>query len=221
MNNPTKTTYMASFPKRNDITITGAPDQVFKFDNLLNCLMGGIKANTIAAIGTINPGSLFLQYHFVPQIHYDLSDEPIAFIGNSTNKKGKFSMIRINVESPLLHIKDKSTWDTNLTHGDAIPTDLLANTDWNNFEDPIVGTLIPNFSLLFSGKTYLMEISVMKRSWQSSLVWVQDTNFGLILPRVPSIMLMTFLPSWKRSRSQRRSSNIWIQPEMTSPFNSP
>jgi hypothetical protein len=29
-----------------------------------------------------------------------------------------------------------------------------------------------------------MEISVMKRSCQSSLTWVQDTNFGLILTRV-------------------------------------
>jgi hypothetical protein len=28
------------------------------------------------------------------------------------------------------------------------------------------------FSLPISGKTYLMEISAMKRSWQSSLVWV-------------------------------------------------
>ena len=59
MSNPTKTTYMAFYPKRNDII--GAPDQVFKFDNFLTHLMGGIKANTIVAIGTINPGSLCLQ----------------------------------------------------------------------------------------------------------------------------------------------------------------
>ena len=38
-----------------------------------------------------------LQYLFATQIHYDLSGEPIAFIGNSSNKKGKFSMIKINV----------------------------------------------------------------------------------------------------------------------------
>ncbi len=50
------TTYMASFPKRPDIT--GAPNQVFLFNNFLECLIGGIKANTISAIGTINLGSL-------------------------------------------------------------------------------------------------------------------------------------------------------------------
>ena len=56
MSSPTETTYVTSFPKRSDIT--GAPDQVFKFDNFLNYLIDGIRANTIAAIGTINPGSL-------------------------------------------------------------------------------------------------------------------------------------------------------------------
>ncbi len=45
------TTDMASFPKRPDIT--GAPNQVFKFDNFLDHLIGGIKANTISVIGTI------------------------------------------------------------------------------------------------------------------------------------------------------------------------
>ena len=88
---------MTSFPKRNDIT--GAPNKVFKFDNFLDCLTGGIRANTIVAIETINPGSLCLLYLFVPRIHYNLSSEPIASIGNSSNKKGKFSMIKINIKS--------------------------------------------------------------------------------------------------------------------------
>jgi hypothetical protein len=51
MNITTKTTYVTSFPKRNDIA--GAPDKVFKFDNFLDYLTGGIRAKTIAAIGTI------------------------------------------------------------------------------------------------------------------------------------------------------------------------
>jgi hypothetical protein len=74
------TTYMASFPKR--LNITGAPNQVFKFDNFLDCLIGGIKANTISAIRTINLGSLCTQYLYAPQIHFDLASKPIAFIGN-------------------------------------------------------------------------------------------------------------------------------------------
>jgi hypothetical protein len=41
MSFPTQTTYVTSFPKRNDIT--GAPDQVFKFDNFLDYLTGGIR----------------------------------------------------------------------------------------------------------------------------------------------------------------------------------
>ncbi len=94
------TTDMASFPKRPDIT--GAPDQVFKFDNFLDCLIGGIKGNTISAIGTINPGSLCTQYLYAPQIHFNLAGNPIAFIGNPSNKMGEFSLIKIDVLSICL-----------------------------------------------------------------------------------------------------------------------
>ncbi len=89
------TTYMASYPKRPDIT--GAPDQVFKFDNLLDRLIGGIKANTISTIGTINPGSLCTQFLYAPQIYFNLANKPIAFIGNLSNKMSEFSLIKINV----------------------------------------------------------------------------------------------------------------------------
>jgi hypothetical protein len=149
---PTKTIYVTSFPKRNNIT--GAPDQVFKFDNFLDYLTGGIRAKTIAAIGTINPGSLCIQYLFAPQIHYYLSSTPIAFIGNSSNKKGKFSMIKVNIKSirVFVYIKDKATWIPDLPHGEAIPVDKLADTNWKDFEDPIVGTLIPNFFIAYFGQ---------------------------------------------------------------------
>jgi hypothetical protein len=149
---PTKTTYVTSFPKRNNIT--GAPDQVFKFDNFLDYLTGGMRAKTIAAIGTISPGSLCIQYLFAPQIHYDLSGTPIAFIGNSSNKKGKFSMVKVNIESirVFAYIKDKATWAPNLPHGEDIPTNKLIDTIWKDFEDPIVGTLIPNFFITYFGQ---------------------------------------------------------------------
>jgi hypothetical protein len=151
MNIPTETTYVTSLPKRNDIT--GAPNQVFKFDNLLDYLTGSIRAKTIAAIGTINPGSLCIQYLFAPQIHYDLSSTPIAFIGNSSNKKGEFSMIKVNTESirAFAYIKDKATWTPDLIHGEDICAEKLVDTDWKDFEDPIVGTLISNFFIAYFG----------------------------------------------------------------------
>jgi hypothetical protein len=62
-------------------------------------------------------------------------------------------MIRINIESirAFVYIKNKATWDTNLTHGDSIPTDLLANTVWKDIKG-IIGTLIPNFFLTNFGQ---------------------------------------------------------------------
>jgi hypothetical protein len=148
----TNTTYMASFPKWPNIK--GAPNQVIKFDNLLDCLIGGIKANTISAIGTINPGSLCTQYLYAPQIHFNLAGNPIAFIGNSFNKKGEFILIKNNVTSIRLfpYIKDKTTMDTDLTHGDDMPAYWLSKTNWKDFKDTIVGTLIPNFFITYFGQ---------------------------------------------------------------------
>ena len=56
----TNSYYTELYQKRPDIT--GAPDQVFKFNNFLEYLLGGIKANTISAIGTLNSGSMCIQY---------------------------------------------------------------------------------------------------------------------------------------------------------------
>ena len=128
------TTYMASFPKRLDIT--GAPNQVFQFNNFLDFLIGGIKADTISAIGTINLGSLCTLYLYAPQIHFNLAGKPIVFIGNSSNKMGKFSLIKINVTSIHLfpYIKDKATMDNSLNHGDDLPKESLSKTNWNDFE---------------------------------------------------------------------------------------
>ncbi len=143
---------MASFPKRPDIT--GAPDQVFKLKIFLDHLIGGIKANTISAIGTINPGSLCTQFLYAPQIHFNLAGNPIAFIGNLSHKMGEFSLIKINVTSICLfpYIKDKATMDANLNHGDDMPADLLSKTDQKDFKESIIGTLIPNFFITYFGQ---------------------------------------------------------------------
>jgi hypothetical protein len=146
------TTYMASFPKRPNIT--GAPNQVFQFNNFLEHLIGGIKANTISATGTINPGSLCTQYLYTPQIHFNLAGKPIAFIGNSSNKMGKFSLIKIDVTSICLfpYIKDKATMVVNLNHEDDLPKESLSKTDWNVFKESIIDTLIPNLFITYFGQ---------------------------------------------------------------------
>ncbi len=152
MNVSPSPTYTGSIPKRPDIM--GAPDQVFKFDNFLDSLIGGIRGNTIAAIGTINPGLLCIQHLYAPQIHYNLSGKPIVFIRNLFNKEGEFSLIKINVASIclFLYVKDKTTMGSALTHGDEFPKELLSSTDWADFTDPIVGTLVPNFFITYFGQ---------------------------------------------------------------------
>ncbi len=145
-------TYTGSIPKRPDIT--DAPDQVFKFDIFLDCLIGGIRGNTVAAIRTINPGLLCIQYLYAPKIHYNLSGKPIAFIRNSSNKEGEFSLIKVNVASIFLflYVKDKATTDSALTHGYEFPKEFLSSTNWADFTDQIIGTLVPNFFITYFGQ---------------------------------------------------------------------
>jgi hypothetical protein len=117
-------------------------------------LIGGIKANTISAIGTINQESLCTQYLYAPQIHFNLAGKPIAFIGNLSNKMGEFSLIKIDITSIRLftYIRDKATMDVSLNHGDDFPKESLSKTDWKDLEEPIIGTLMPNFFITYFGQ---------------------------------------------------------------------
>jgi hypothetical protein len=162
------TTYMASFPKR--ANITGAPDKVFKFYNFLYHLIRGIKANTIFFIETINPGSLCTQFLYAPQIHLNLAGNPIAFIGNLSNKMGKFSLIKINVMYICLfpYIKDKATMDANLNHGEDMSADWLIKMIGKILRNSLLIRWFPTSSSLTLGKFYPMATSMIINSRQNS-----------------------------------------------------
>ncbi len=123
------TTYTAFFLKRPNIT--GAPDQVFKFNNFLDHLMGGIKANTISTIGTINPGSLCTQFLYAPSNPFQPCQGPHCLHWKCVQQNGWVHLIKINVTSICLfpYIKDKATMDANLNHGDDMPADWLSKTN--------------------------------------------------------------------------------------------
>ncbi len=106
-----------------------------------------------------------------PQIHFNLAGKPIAFIGNSSNKMGEFSLIKIDVTSIHLfpYIKDKSTMDVSLNHGDDLPKESLSEINWNDFKELISGTLIPNFFITYFGQDLPMATSVMMYSRQTCL----------------------------------------------------
>jgi hypothetical protein len=107
------------------------PDHIFKLNNFLDHLIGSIKANTISAIGTINPGSLCAQFLYATQIHFNLAGEPIAFIGNLSNKMGEFSLIKINVMSivSFLISRIRQLWTTVST--------MEITCLWNCYPKPI------------------------------------------------------------------------------------
>jgi len=83
----TPTHYTELYPKRGDIT--GSNDQAFgKGEDVLSYVIGGIKAKTIAAIGTVATGSSIVQYLYAPKIHHNLGGEPKLIVRNASNKLG-------------------------------------------------------------------------------------------------------------------------------------
>ena len=90
--------YTELFPKRGDIT--GSNAQAFgKGKDVFDYIIGGIKANTIVAVGTIAPGTTIVQYLFAPKIHYDLGGTPKTLIGNASNKLGEFRCVALPLSS--------------------------------------------------------------------------------------------------------------------------
>ena len=63
--------YTDLYPKQGEIT--GSTVQAFgKGEDVMSYVIGGIKAKTIAAIGTCAPGSSIVQYLYAPRIHQGL-----------------------------------------------------------------------------------------------------------------------------------------------------
>jgi hypothetical protein len=42
--------------------------------------------------------------------------------------------------------------ENSLNHGDDLPKELLSKPNWNDFKEPIIGTLIPNFFITYFGQ---------------------------------------------------------------------
>ena len=88
----TPTHYTKLYSKRGNNS--GLNDQAFrKGKEVLSYVVGGIKAKTIAAIGTCAPGSSIVQYLYALRIHHDLGGKPKLIRGNASNKLGEFICI--------------------------------------------------------------------------------------------------------------------------------
>jgi hypothetical protein len=83
--------YTNLYPKRPDVL--GSPAQAYNLTppKYFDHLIGGITAGAITATGTLAPGSSTLTYFYAPQIHTNLSEAFMGFVGNSSNKIGEFS----------------------------------------------------------------------------------------------------------------------------------
>ncbi len=110
------THYTKLYPKRSEIL--GLNNQAYgKGKEVMAYVIGGIKAKTIAAIGTFAPESSILQYLHAPRIHHVLGGKPKLIIRNASNKLGEFSCVFIPFAALKLFacIADERKLDTLLT----------------------------------------------------------------------------------------------------------
>ncbi len=125
-------------------------------DKYYKYLLGGISAGTIVALGTIAPGGSF-QYLYAPQIYQDIEGEPIGIIGTSSNMIGEFSCVYITLGDfkcfPFLEAA--ASMSKLLKHTKVTPLlleHLKFTKDWKRFIDPIRGTFLPIFFIVYFGQ---------------------------------------------------------------------
>jgi hypothetical protein len=156
----TATHYTKLYPKRGNLT--GSPDQAYNLfpTKYFKHILGGIGAGTIAAQGTVDPGSYNLSYIYTPQVHTNLSGNFLGFVGNTSNRIGEFSCIHIHKDSfGFFNIinskanlgKAMPGHSSNLT---PFALDLQTNTDWANLSDDIISALFPNFFIIYFGQDF-------------------------------------------------------------------
>jgi hypothetical protein len=154
----TVTHFTKSFPKWADIT--GSPEQAFNMqdsrEKYLTYVLGGITAGSIVALGSIATGGRF-QYLYAPQIHHDLGRQPIGIVGTLSNKMGEFSCVCMNLSNFKLFpfVEPTASMSGLLKHTEVTqlsPKHLKHTTNWKDMANPIRGTLLPNFFIVYFGQ---------------------------------------------------------------------
>ncbi len=82
---------------------------------------------------------------------------------------------------------------------------------WNDFEEPIVGTLIPNFFITYFGQDLPHGVISDNKIKANSFVWALDMNYGPTLPTMLSRNWMTSLVSWRKSKLRNPSRSTSTQ----------
>ena len=150
--------FTKSFPKQADITVS--PKKAFYMqyscEKYLQYILGGITAGSIAALGSIASSGSF-QYLYLPQIHHYLGQKPIGIVGTLSNKIGKFSCVYIKLSNLMFFpfVEVTASMDVLLKHTDVIQFSaehLAHTTDWKYMVDPIRGTLLPIFYIVYFGQ---------------------------------------------------------------------
>ena len=153
-------------PKRPDVT--GSPEQAFGYGKkVLDYLIGGIKAESVAAIVYIAPNG-HLQALYAPQLHTSIDGTPISIVGNASGKLNEFSMVELVLDQLGLVPCFNKTDSFAPLDGISIATALLTNSRWKT--GTLFGTALPNFVIIYFGQKA-----------PTGKIWTDDTKHELAL----------------------------------------
>jgi hypothetical protein len=153
-------------------------------------------------------------------------------IGNSSNKEGEFSLIKMDVTMIHLfpYVKDKVTIASTFTFGEEFPKDLLTTTDWADFTNPIMGTPVPNFFITYFGQqlaygdlsnddvtTKLVHLSFGYELWantdKDAIEKLEDILTNIEEIKTHEKIKKYFNPTWDASKSlPLATSNVPLVP---------
>jgi hypothetical protein len=116
-------------------------------------IINAIRANTVAAIGTVATGLLQLQYIYAPKISTEPDGTPVAILGNASNEMGEFALTSLPLASikffPCIIQKEDGCA---LSQGLVLPTELLTDTTWTEADEEYVCVALPNIFFIYFGQ---------------------------------------------------------------------
>ena len=124
--------------------VTGSSLQVYSSPEITDSLVKAIQAGHVSAIGSTDINTN-LVYIINPRVHTDLDGKPIDIVGNASDTKNEFSLVRVSIQSLgyFIVIGEQDDLPADMIGPEAINEDCLATTSFT--ELTVKAALMPNW----------------------------------------------------------------------------
>ena len=124
--------------------VTGSHLQVYSSPKLTDAIVKAIQAGHVSAIGSTNINTN-LVYIINPRVHINLEGKPINIVGNASDPKNKFLLVRVSIQSLgyFIVIGEQTGLPAEMIGAKAINEDCIAETSFTG--TTVKAALMPNW----------------------------------------------------------------------------